>query len=74
MHVQAARKNAGLNVDDRILLQLTTQDNELQTAIAEHSETIQAEVLAAALDDVSHAYTTEARVDEAGLTVSLEKA
>ncbi|HRF28835.1 MAG TPA: isoleucine--tRNA ligase [Candidatus Saccharibacteria bacterium] len=73
-HVQAARKNAGLNVDDRILLQLTTQDNELQTAIAEHSETIQAEVLAAALDDVSHAYTTEARVDEAGLTVSLEKA
>ncbi|HCR55497.1 TPA: isoleucine--tRNA ligase [Candidatus Saccharibacteria bacterium] len=73
-HVQAARKNAGLNVDDRILLRLTTQDSELQTAIAEHSETIQAEVLAAALDDVSHAYTTEARVDEVDLTVSLEKA
>lgn len=73
-HVQNARKNAGLNVDDRILLSLATPDDELQKAIAEYKETIAAETLAKGLKEGSYEYEADLKVDGAPLKVSLQKA
>ncbi len=71
--VQNARKQAGLNVDDRINLSLKTEDQELQAAIAEHAETIKNETLALELSDGEYVFKTETKVDSALLIVSLEK-
>lgn len=73
-HVQAARKAAGLNVDDRIVLQLTTADGELGKAITEHGETIASETLAEQLASVQDGYTTTAMVEGSELTIALKKA
>jgi isoleucyl-tRNA synthetase len=73
-HVQAARKNAGLNVDDRIALSLTTDDEELQRALEEHKPTIATETLAEKIDTETHEFSSEVKVDTTTLQVSLEKA
>ena len=71
-HVQAARKQAGLSVDDRIVLQLTTDDEQLMQAIDEHQEVICQETLATlAATDQNESNTT---VEGAVLTIFLEKA
>lgn len=70
-YVQAARKNAGLNVDDRIILHLATDDEELKKAIDEHADTIQAETLAVAFAEVTEGYQTEVNVEKAKLTIAL---
>lgn len=73
-HVQAARKNAGLNVDDHIVLSLETGDDELGAAIAEHVDTIAGETLADKLAAGSYLYTADVKVEGAQLALSLQKA
>jgi isoleucyl-tRNA synthetase len=73
-NVQSARKEAGLNVDDRIELSLNTENAELRQAIEEHQATILQETLATSLTDSGLQHKTECVVDGAPLTVSLQKA
>ena len=70
-HVQAARKKVGLQVDDRIVLSLSTQSDELQQAIDEHRETIAAETLATF--DETQANETAVKIEGDELVVCLEK-
>ncbi|HSX17039.1 MAG TPA: isoleucine--tRNA ligase [Patescibacteria group bacterium] len=73
-NVQSARKQAGLDVDDRIELSLSTVDEELRKAITEHKETIAAETLAKSVEfDQTYEHDTSCAVDGAPLTVSLQK-
>lgn len=72
-HVQNARKNAGLNVDDRIALSLQTADDELSEAIQEHVKTITAETLANGLTDHQYDYQAAVKVEGVELQLSLEK-
>ena len=44
--IQNARKEAGLNVDDRIIVNITTDSRELNLTIDEYRETIATEILA----------------------------
>lgn len=73
-NVQSARKQADLSIDDRIRLSLSTTDKELHKAIDEHRETIAAETLATELVfDQTFAFETSCSLDNAPLTISLEK-
>ena len=73
-HVQSARKNAGLNIDDRITVALSTEDEELQQAIEEHRQTIMSETLAETISDVVDGHETLAKVDGVELRITLVKA
>lgn len=74
-HVQAARKNAGLKVDDHINLSLsTTDENELMKAVNEHEDTIMAETLADRMVEGDLAYSDTVKVESEELVISLEKA
>ena len=73
-NVQTARKAAGLNVDDRIALVLSSDDPELTEAIKDFTGDIKNETLATSLEfkgEKSH--TTGVTVEGKMLTVSLER-
>lgn len=72
-HVQAARKAAGLNVDDRIELQLATKSAQLSEAIDEHSKTIAEETLAKRITEVQDGYVTTVSVEGEELHIRLKK-
>jgi len=75
-YVQNARKDAGLEMEDRIVLYLHTESNELREAIKTHKEYICRETLAAnwatqPLGEGAHRATV--KVDGQSLTIELRK-
>lgn len=74
--IQNARKQAGLDVDDRINLSLVTNDPMLNQAIEQFGHIVQEETLANNLaDDLkTTAFKTEITVDGLELKIGLEKA
>lgn len=73
-NIQSARKQAGLQVDDRIRLSLNADDDELAEAIKEHLDTIQTEVLAPEMANTVDKYTTDVTVEGKILHIGLQKA
>lgn len=72
-HIQNARKKAGLNVDDRIVLSLSTDDKSIQYAINSHLDEIKHEALSTKLDKSEQEFTNTVKVGEKELVISLQK-
>ena len=74
-HVQSARKKAGLQVDDRIELNITSDDPEITQAVDAHADVIESETLAvklgSAADDM---FKQEVKVDGKDAVIFLKKA
>ena len=74
-HVQSARKKAGLQVDDRIELGITSSDTEIAQAVDVFADTIKAETLAvklgSAADDMGK---YDVKVDGKPVEIYLKKA
>jgi isoleucyl-tRNA synthetase len=74
-YIQNARKNAGLNIEDRIELSLITDNDKLISAIKNHIKIITDETLATKFSTTDiKSYKTDVKIDDAQLTVSLQKA
>ncbi len=73
-HIQSSRKQAGLNIDDRIKLALSTEDLPLKQAIKDHKVIISDETLAVDIGnkDLS-GFVTEVKIDLYSLKISLQK-
>ncbi|MEO5627858.1 MAG: isoleucine--tRNA ligase [Candidatus Saccharimonadales bacterium] len=71
--IQNARKQADLQVDDRIELHLTTADKDLQAALSAYNGEIMTETLATKLSDKELKYSSETKVEGATLKISLQK-
>jgi len=73
-NVQQARKQAGLQVDDRIQLVLQTEDAELKQAIDEFAGAIRQETLASSLgEEPGDGFATGVRIEGAELAIRLAK-
>ena len=76
-HVQDSRKNAGLEMEDRIELSLDTSSDKLRQAIAEHRDYIGAETLVRLWAEAplnGEAFQAQVNVDGQPLTITLRKA
>ena len=71
--VQGARKEAGLEVDDRIILCLEASGSELEKAIVDHRADIEAETLATITDDVQKSFAKTETVESHKLSISLSR-
>jgi isoleucyl-tRNA synthetase len=75
-YVQNARKDAGLEMDDRIALMLGTEDAKLKDAIRTHRDYIANETLVSnwATDSLGvMAYRAEVKIEKAALVIELKK-
>ncbi len=73
-HVQSVRKQSGLQIDDRIVLSLSTDNEELLAAINEHEQTIMAETLATEMREADLEQLQAVKVEGTELVISLQKA
>ena len=74
-HVQSARRQAGLQIDDRIVLSISGDDSEISQAVDAFADVIKAETLAVELNsaaDESEKY--DAKIEGKLVEISLKKA
>lgn len=74
-HVQSARKQAGLQIDDRIVLSISSDDSEISQAIDAFADVIKSETLAVKLNsaaDESEKY--DVKIEGKLVEISLKKA
>ena len=74
-HVQSTRKQAGLQIDDRIVLSISSDDSEISQAVDAFADVIKAETLAVELNsaaDESEKY--DAKIEGKLVEISLKKA
>jgi len=74
-HVQSARKQAGLQIDDRIILSISSDDSEISQAVGAFADVIKSETLAVELNsaaDESEKY--DAKIEGKLVEISLKKA
>ena len=74
-HVQSARKQAGLQIDDRIVLSIPSDDSEISQAIDAFADVIKAETLAVELNSVvNESEKYDAKIEGKLVEISLKKA
>ena len=74
-HVQSARKQAGLQIDDRIILNISSDDSEIYQAIDAFTDVIKSETLAVELNSVvNESEKYDAKIEGKLVEVSLKKA
>ena len=74
-HIQSARKQAGLQIDDRIILSISSDDSEISQAVDAFADVIKSETLAVELNsaaDESEKY--DAKIEGKLVEISLKKA
>lgn len=74
-HVQSARKQAGLQIDDRIILSISSDDSEISQAIDAFADVIKSETLAVELNSVvKESEKYDAKIEGKLVEISLKKA
>ena len=74
-HVQSARKQAGLQIDDRIVLSISSDDSEISQAVDAFADVIKSETLAVGLNSVvNESEKYDAKIEGKLVEISLKKA
>ena len=74
-HVQSARKQAGLQIDDRIVLSISSDDSEISQAVDVFADVIKSETLAMELNSVvDESEKYDAKIEGKLVEISLKKA
>ncbi|WP_243812555.1 isoleucine--tRNA ligase [Candidatus Nanosynbacter sp. TM7-008] len=74
-HVQSARKQAGLQIDDRIVLSISSDDSEISQAVNAFADVIKSETLAVELNFViNESEKYDAKIEGKLVEISLKKA
>ena len=73
-HVQSARKQAGLQIDDRIVLSISSDDSEISQAVDAFADVIKSETLAVELNSVvNESEKYDAKIEGKLVEISLKK-